>query len=184
MTLCSAVITLEHIMSANFRHLPARLAALSGQGAVFTLFLTAAFAGQVNLFPRQPADTQVRAVRVDGAGNVYIAGSVRPPNAPTLTNAFVAKFSADGTQLYKTVLAGSTYEIANSIVLGPDGTVYVTGYTLSADFPVTVGVIQPVLGRAKSGQAFLAKLSPDGKVQAATYFGGGRTDIGQWVGSG
>ena len=167
-------------MSANYLHFLARLSAMSGQCAVFTFFLTAAFAGQVSLFPRQPADTQVSAIRVDGAGNIYIAGSVSPPNAPTgnLTDAFVAKFSAGGTQLYKTVLAGSTYEIANTIALGLDGAVYVTGYTLSADFPVTMGVVQSALGRADTGQAFVAKLSPDGKVQAATYFGGGAQTSG------
>ncbi len=133
------------------------------------------FAGQVNLFPRQPDGTHIGAIRTDSTGSIYIAGSTSPTNAKAgdLTDAFVAKFSGDGTQIYRTVLAGSGDDVANAIVLGTDGTVYVAGHTLSKDFPVTSGALQPALGTTSGGQAFLAKISPQGQIQSATYFGGG-----------
>jgi hypothetical protein len=54
---------------------------------------------------------------------------VTPNNSKpgNLTDAFVAKLSVDGSQLYKTVLAGSKNDIAGTIVLGTDGSVYVAG---------------------------------------------------------
>jgi uncharacterized protein (TIGR03437 family) len=151
------------------------------QYALLTIFVIPAFAGQVNLFPRQPDGTHVRAVRIDSAGDIYVAGSVAPGNAKTgnLTDAFVAKFSRDGVQLYKTVLAGSADDIVSAIALGTDGSVYVAGFTLSNDLPITSGALQPALGTANGGQAFLAKLSRNGQVQAATYFGGGAQTSGR-----
>jgi uncharacterized protein (TIGR03437 family) len=143
------------------------------QYALFALLMIPAFAGQVNLFPRQPDGTIIHAVRIDSAGNIYIAGSVTPSSAKAgnLTDAFVAKLSADGSQIYKTALAGSADDIATTIALGTEGSVYVAGLTLSTDFPVTSNALQSTLGTAK-GQAFLAKLSPNGQIQSATYFGG------------
>jgi len=152
------------------------------QFALFTLLAIPAFAGQVNLFSRQP-DGGVNAIQLDRAGNIYIAGAVRPANAKAddVSDAFVAKLSADGSQVYKTVLAGSARDVANTIALGTDGSVYVAGFTLSKDFPITSGALQPALGTANGGQAFLAKLSPNGQVQSATYFGGGAPTSGSAI---
>jgi uncharacterized protein (TIGR03437 family) len=147
--------------------------------ALFALVAIPAFAGQVSLFPQPDG---IAAILTDSAGNIYIGGEVITPNPTTAnpgqlkTSAFVAKFTAGGTQVYKTVLAGSADDSANGIALGADGSVYVTGSTSSPDFPVTSGVLQPVLGAI--GQAFLAKLSPDGQVQSATYFGGSAVTAG------
>jgi uncharacterized protein (TIGR03437 family) len=146
--------------------------------ALFTLLVIPAFAGQVSLFPRQSDGTILRAIRIDSAGNIYIAGSVTPSNSKmgNFSDAFVAKLSADGSQVYKTVFAGSTQAVASTIALGTDGSVYVASFTLSSDFPVTSGALQSTLGTA-SGQAFLAKLSPNGQIQSATYFGGSAPTI-------
>ncbi len=146
--------------------------------ALFTLLTMAAFAGQVSLFPRQPDGTRIGAIRIDSSGNIYIAGLVTPGNAQAgnLTDAFVAKFSGDGSQIYKTVLAGSADDIARAIALGTDGSVYVAGYTLSKDFPVTSGALQSTSGT--NSQAFVAKLSPNGQIQSATYFGFSTPTIG------
>lgn len=132
------------------------------------------FAGQVSLLAPQPDGTHIRAVQVDNGGNIYIAGVLTPSGAApgNLTDVFVAKLSADGSQVYRTVLAGSADDIANALALAPDGSAYVVGSTLSNDFPVTSGALQSTLGVTKGGQAFLAKLSPGGQIESATYFGG------------
>jgi hypothetical protein len=132
----------------------------SMQYALVALFVIPAFAGQVSLFPRQPDGTHVGAVRIDSAGNICIAGSVELANAKAgnFTDAFVAKFSGDGSQLYKTILPGSAGDSANAIALGTDGSIYVAGRTSSSDFPVTSSALQSTLGA--NGQAFLAKPSP------------------------
>ena len=131
-----------------------------------------AIAGDVSLFPPQPAGTTLTAIQVDSGGNIYIAGSLVPSHAKQGNDfdAFVAKLAADGSQVYKTVLAGSGEDIATTIALVEDGSVYVTGYTSSKDFPITSNALQPTLGG--NGQAFVAKLSPGGQIQSATYFGG------------
>jgi uncharacterized protein (TIGR03437 family) len=167
----------EEFMLKQWRRFFRRSIVPSVQYALFTLFVVPAFAGQVSLFPRQPNGTRVTAIRIDSTGNIYITGSVTPANAKAgnLTDAFVAKFSGDGVQLYKTVFAGSADDTSSAIVLGTDGTVYVAGFTLSSDFPITSGALQPALGAANGGQAFLAKIGPNGQVQSATYFGGAQT---------
>ena len=148
---------------------------------VLASLIIRAFAGDVSLFPPQPDGTTLTAIQVDSAGNIYIAGSVLPNNAKpgdvSVSDAFVAKLRADGSQVYKTVLAGSAYESASTIALTADGSIYVAGVTSSRDFPVTPNALQPTLGTT-NGQAFIAKLSPGGQIQSATYFGGGAQTIG------
>ncbi|MEO7143201.1 MAG: hypothetical protein ABI165_06810, partial [Bryobacteraceae bacterium] len=146
----------------------------SMQHALITLLVIPAFAGQVSLLPPRSDGALLTTIQTDSAGNIYIAGPVTPSNSKTgdVSDAFVAKLSADGSQVYKTVLAGSAEDVATSIALGADGSVYVAGFTLSNDFPITSGALQSTLGAANGGQAFLAKLSPNGQIQSATYFGG------------
>lgn len=148
--------------------------------ALIALLALRAFAGQVSLYPSQPAGTVLTAAQVDSAGNIYLAGWTPPiniQNGGLLYHSFVAKLAPDGSQIYKTVLAGSKNDQAGSIALAADGSLYVTGFTGSGDFPVTLGALQPALGSTK-GQAFIAKISPEGRVQSATYFGGGAATSG------
>jgi len=113
-----------------------------------------AFAGQVSLFPRQLDATGLTAIQADPAGNIYIAGAVTPSNAQTDdgSDAFVMKLSADGSQVYKTVLAGSARDIVSAIALATDGSLYLAGSTSSDDFPTTSGALQPTLGDIGSGE--------------------------------
>lgn len=142
---------------------------------LLVLLTIPAFAEQVSPFPRQLDATGLTAIKADPAGNIYIAGAVTPSNAQTDdgSDAFVMKLSADGSQVYKTVLAGSARDDVSAIALAPDGSLYLAGSTSSDDFPTTAGALQPTLGVENRSQAFLAKLSPEGQVQSATYFGAG-----------
>jgi hypothetical protein len=61
-----------------------------------------------------------------------------------------------------------------AIAVDPVGNAYVAGSTNSTDFPVTSGVFQTV--KAGPANAFIAKFSPAGTLQLATYLGGNGTD--------
>jgi hypothetical protein len=95
-----------------------------------------------------------------------------------LTDAFVAKLNADGTaQFYSTFLGGSSFDEGNAIALDAALNVYVTGQTLSTNFPNKNG-FQTV--RASSdGDAFVTKISAVGnapatpKILYSSYLGGG-----------
>jgi uncharacterized protein (TIGR03437 family) len=152
------------------------------QLAVLALFAIPALAGQVSLLPRQPG-AGFGAIQIDRAGDIYLAGAVTPSNAKTgdVVDAVVAKLAVDGSPVYRTLLAGSALDEASAIALGKDGSVYVTGFTFSKDFPVTSGALQPTLGTANGRQAFLAKLSPSGQIQSATYFGGSAQTSGSAI---
>jgi uncharacterized protein (TIGR03437 family) len=120
-------------------------------------------------------------MQLDAAGNIYVAGFFMPAGKAVLsmTSAFVAKLSADGSKaLYFTVLGGSATDAAAAIALGSDGSAYVTGNTNSSDFPVTAGALQPAYIGGGQTQGFLAKVNPSGSLVYSTFINGtGSTQI-------
>ena len=125
-------------------------------------------------------------VVVDSQGNAYIAGQTTSTNFPTSNGysatgnsngvAFVTKMNPNGTAiLYSTYLGGSGGDWAAGIALDPSRNVYVTGSTLSADFP-TVNPVQANL-LSPNGNAFVARIdttqSGAASLVYSTYLGGG-----------
>jgi hypothetical protein len=125
-------------------------------------------------------------IAVDSAGAAYVSAVTSSSDFPTVnafqpeskgTDAVVAKLSADGSRLiYSTYLGGSGYESGNAIAVDLAGAAYIAGETESPDFPV-VNALQPTpLG--ESGDAFVAKLAPDGSTLLySTYLGSSQIDI-------
>ncbi len=84
-----------------------------------------------------------------GNGLVYLAGFSKSTNFPIRNqyqanrlgeqDAFVAMFdttvNGDGSLLYSTYLGGNRWEAIRAIAVDQSGMVYVTGYTISSDFP-------------------------------------------------
>ncbi|WP_165280022.1 DUF7507 domain-containing protein [Paenibacillus protaetiae] len=67
--------------------------------------------------------------------------------------------------------------MGRGIAVDGAGSAYVTGQTLSPDFPVTPGAFQMSIGGAQD--AFVTKLSPDGGfLEYSTFLGGEGTDTG------
>jgi uncharacterized protein (TIGR03437 family) len=137
------------------------------RGFLFLLFLSA------NALAGLPAGAIVDAVQVDRSGNIYVAGQLfsNPADQTSPFHAFAGKLSPDGSQtIWWTLLAGSQDENVTAIALAPDNSVYLTGGTSSLDFPTTPGSMQPTT--SISGQAFAAKLNPQGVVVYSTFIGG------------
>jgi len=77
---------------------------------------------------------------------------------------------------YSTYLGGTNQDYGNRVALDSSGNIYITGPTLSTDFPVG----QPHTGSYQGGyDIFVSKLSPDGKTLIySTYIGGQQTFCG------
>jgi uncharacterized protein (TIGR03437 family) len=107
-----------------------------------------------------------RGIAVDGTGSAYITGSTNSANFPTqspyqailrrFSDAFVTKLTPAGNALvYSTYLGGSDDDGGRGIAVDQMGSAYVTGQTLSTDFPTQSpyqGQFQGVI------DAFVAKL--------------------------
>jgi uncharacterized protein (TIGR03437 family) len=131
------------------------------------------FGGNVQLLSQLPNAAVSKAIQLDAAGNIYVAGSFAPVSFTDTSDAFVAKLSADGSKLiYFTALHGSFADDATAIALGSDGSAYVTGSTISRDFPVTAGALQPAFNPQGASQAFLVKVNPAGAIVYSTYING------------
>lgn len=89
----------------------------------------------------------------------------------------VSRLSAAGDSLiYSTFVGGSAFESGYGIAVDPGGRTYVSGQTMSLDFPTTAGVLQPGYGGGVA-DAFVIKLNPPGTNLAwATYLGGSMFD--------
>lgn len=73
--------------------------------------------------------------------------------------AFVTELNPSGSApIYSTFLGGSSYDLGSGIALDSLGNAYITGSTISSDFPTTANAFQPTAGGL--GDAFVAKISP------------------------
>jgi Beta-propeller repeat len=127
----------------------------------------------------------IQQIAVNAAGEAYVVGQTNSPTFPLAnaiqpilhggTDVFVTKINADGTGLvYSTFLGGSDYESGAGIAIDATGNAYITGTTLSTDFP-TVGTIQTKNGG--TADAFAAKISADGNTLLySAYLGGNNYD--------
>lgn len=132
------------------------------------------------------------AIAIDGEGNAFVTGQTVSANFPLTSgafqislagssDAFVTKLNASGTALfYSTFLGGSSLDLGMGIAVDEAGFAYVTGQTLSADFPVTSGAFQTAIGGNRDG--FVTKLNFDGTALVySTYLGGSSVDNGNAI---
>ncbi|GAA5185716.1 hypothetical protein GCM10023322_30340 [Rugosimonospora acidiphila] len=119
------------------------------------------------------AGADVGAVNPDGS--VWLAGSTSSPDSFVTadawdsqfnggtTDAYVAELDPAGSALtYATFLGGADSDGATDLALGPNGDVYLTGSTRSADFPTTAGAFDRVFSADPNllgADAWIAKLA-------------------------
>jgi hypothetical protein len=172
-----------------------------GDSLVYSTYL----GGSGGIIVNQAAGDVGSGIAVDSAGHAYVTGYASSPDFPTknafqntlkgavaVENAFVTKFEADGKSLiYSTYLGGSGSIVVDGfasgggddgygIAIDVHGNAYVTGSTLSSDFP-TKNAFQDHLQAKCSlcSNAFVTKLSADGdSLIYSTYLGGSGSDRG------
>jgi hypothetical protein len=75
--------------------------------------------------------------------------------------------------VYSTFLGGAHSDVAYDVIQDATGSLFVTGYTLSSDFPITYDAPQPQFGNGT--EVFVAKIKPGvpgiGGLQFSTYLG-------------
>ncbi|HEY0068935.1 MAG TPA: SBBP repeat-containing protein, partial [Chloroflexia bacterium] len=171
----------------------------TGSDLVFSTYFGGTMGGSPLL--GTSADDAGQGIAVDADANVYLTGWTETSDFPAIPNsnpiqrtfaggyrdAFVAKISSGGdTIVYSTYLGGSGngpvdigdegYEIALDAPQNPNA--YVTGYTISSDFPVTANAYRQTSGGARD--AFLSKINLQGtQLLYSTYLGGSTEDEGR-----
>ena len=139
-------------------------------------------------------------IAVDGAGNAYVTGVTTSSTFPVTVGAFQTAFGTKSTStnfdvfvakvntaasgasslVYSTYLGGSDNDFGNGIAVDGAGNAYVTGFTSSPNFPISLGAFQTAIGGGED--AFVAKLNATGSALVySTYLGGSGTDEGDAV---
>ncbi len=140
------------------------------------------------------------AIAVQG-GNAFVTGFTESTNFPIVTNllggatrvvqnkyggtrdAFVTEIGAAGTNLiYSTYLGGTNQDSGYSIAVDTAGCAYLTGYTLSTNFPAWPPRTSLLNGQTNATffyDAFFTKVAADGSSNVfSTYLGGANNDVG------
>ncbi len=130
----------------------------------------------------------VRGASIDPGGNLLLTGYTLSPNFPVTSDAAQHQYGGGGDAFviianattpnsflkYSTFFGGSEGEVAYGVASDPSGNIYLTGYTLSPNMPVTSNA--PVTQWPQGIDIFLVKLTPHvagfGAYQYSTYFGG------------
>ena len=135
-------------------------------------------------------------IAIDGSGNAYITGYTYSSDFPTIpgaydtshngnSDAFITKINPTGTNLiYSTYLGGSDSESIYGdypdIVVDINSNAYITGKTMSSDFPITSGAYDTTYNGY--ADAFITKLNFEGTdLLYSTYLGGSGGDYGYGI---
>ena len=141
----------------------------------------------------------ITGIAVDARDFVYVTGYTAYQDFPTTAgaysetapgagicgtslcvDAFVSKLNREGTALvYSTYLGGSSIDYANGVGVDLHGNAYVTGVTLSSDFPEVQAM------GSSNGQIFVSKLDPQGEELVYSVRAGSGDSVeggsGLWV---
>jgi len=134
-------------------------------------------------------------IAVDHEGSAYVTGftgSAAFPATPgaydttkngTANDVYVTKLDPAGAALsYSTFLGGTTSDTGNDVDVDGQGRAYVTGFSASADFPVTPDAHDS--SHNGGNDAFVTTLNATGSALAySTYLGGAGNDSGQGIGA-
>jgi hypothetical protein len=140
-----------------------------------------------------------RGLALDAAGDIIVTGYTLSSNFPVTADAaqpayagnsdvFVSVLNYTNSRflLYSTYLGGSDAEVGYAVTTDPSGYIYVTGYTISQDFPVTAGAIQATWGGGTD--VFVTKIKPHVAGSAAivwsTFLGAATNNYAYGIGVG
>ncbi len=131
---------------------------------------------------------QATSLSLDASDNVFLVGITSSTDFPTRSalqpqlatttgfNAFITKFSADGsTAPFSTYFGGSGSDLAFGSATDSSGNIFISGSTSSTNLPVVNAIQSSNLGGATDG--FVSEISADGSALLfSTYLGGTGAD--------
>ncbi|MEM8861423.1 MAG: SBBP repeat-containing protein [Chloroflexota bacterium] len=141
------------------------------------------------LFSSYLGNGQARGVAIDSAGNIVVVGSTYDSDF-TITNdaaqstfgggisdGVIVKLSPDGSEvLYSTFLGGSDDDELIDVIVDAADDIYVTGWSSSANYPVTFNPAQAAFGGNQD--TVVTKILSTGGFFYSTYLGGDQRDRG------
>ena len=150
------------------------------------LIIDPSIAYQVKVDPTIFTDNVVDAA-LDSDGSLWLVGMTANAEFPVtddaiddvkidLDDGYVVKLDPRGQLVYATYVGGNSLNCMAGVAVDGDGNVFAAGTTISTDFPVTAGAVQPV-APGGGGDGFLVKLDPSGQLLHSTYFGGASAEI-------
>ncbi len=136
---------------------------------------------------------EARGIAVDAVGNLLVTGYTMSSDFPVTGDSVQSVYGGNGDAfvsvvnpaalgfvLYSTYLGGSDGDVGYAVGGDAAGNVYVTGYTLSGDFPTTLNAPQAQWGQGID--VFVTKLKPgvsgEAGLQYSTYIGGENVNVG------
>ena len=141
-------------------------------------------------------DEHATSVAIDGAFNIYLAGSTTSPNLPVTTgvyqttlagtqNVYVAKIvpplgSIAAALTYVTYLGGNGTDSPIGVEVDGGGNAYVAGTTTSTNFPTSLTRYQagPEAGSVGASHVFVTRLNTTATgLTYSSYLSGNNTDI-------
>jgi len=142
-------------------------------------------------FGTQPFSTN--GIETDGAGRVYLTGNTMSSDFPTLDaggyyegvfqggnrDAFLLGFSNLGIREWGTFIGGSDTETGLGIAIDVNDNLFVTGFTISTDFPTKNKARiynQPTFNGGS--EAFVMEFDQTTALEWSTFFGGDMSDQG------
>ncbi|HWF40342.1 MAG TPA: SBBP repeat-containing protein [Candidatus Acidoferrales bacterium] len=181
--------------SGNFPTKGALQGAYGGAGDAFVTQVNTTAAGAASLifstYLGGNGLDQGNAIALDaagGTGNIYVTGTTNGGALPASPSqyagqgdAFVLKLTSTDVLTYFRLLGGSLADAGLGIAADPQGNAYVTGSTVSPDFPIAATVFQKTFGGGNA-DAFVTKVDPTGATLLySTYLGGTNTDVGNGI---
>ncbi|MDP8981610.1 MAG: SBBP repeat-containing protein [Acidobacteriota bacterium] len=140
----------------------------AGTGLVYSTYLGGSNSSDVG-----------RGIAVDSSGKACVVGRTSSANFPVTPTAFQTALQAGGgvfvTQLnaagdgllYSTYLGDTVTTLGTAIALDSAGNAYVTGYTQSANFPVTLGAFRTSFSGISG---FVSKFNPAASGRASLVY--------------
>ncbi|MFW9963442.1 MAG: hypothetical protein ACFFCX_07755 [Candidatus Sifarchaeia archaeon] len=161
-----------------------------GGGDVFIVKLNPQFQVEFYTYFGGSGLEEPMALLVDPYQNIIIAGGTSSDDLTLLnpiqeqlngsSDAFLAKFTQNGTLIFSTYLGGSELDRIEDIILDFNGNYVIAGITESTDFITTPGAYQESFGGGNS-DVFIASISSENHSILFSTFFGNTTDDDAWA---